>query len=158
MNAFEPFMTHSPSTSLADVLVAPASEPPPGSVSPNPFASGERREPPLTLLVGPEVPDRHGPEPDGGLERDRQRGVDPGELLDRQAEGEEIAPHPPVFLGKGQPEQTELGHLFHGAHGELPLGVPALRMGADGVVDEGPDRLLKLLLLEREIEVHEERA
>jgi hypothetical protein len=35
MNALEPLITHSPSSSRAVVRVAPASEPPPGSVSPN---------------------------------------------------------------------------------------------------------------------------
>ena len=35
MNIFEPFTTHSPSRSSAVVRVAPASEPAPGSVSPN---------------------------------------------------------------------------------------------------------------------------
>ena len=36
MNCFEPLTTHSPSTSSALVLVAPASEPEPGSVRPKP--------------------------------------------------------------------------------------------------------------------------
>ncbi len=35
MNALEPLITHSPFSSLAVVFVAPASLPPPGSVSPN---------------------------------------------------------------------------------------------------------------------------
>ena len=35
MNALVPSITHSPSSSRAVVRVAPASEPPPGSVSPN---------------------------------------------------------------------------------------------------------------------------
>jgi hypothetical protein len=35
MNAFEPLITHSSPSSRAVVRVAPASEPPPGSVSPN---------------------------------------------------------------------------------------------------------------------------
>src|SRR6266540_2884008 len=35
MNAFDPLMTHCPSSSFAVVLVAPASLPPPGSVRPN---------------------------------------------------------------------------------------------------------------------------
>jgi hypothetical protein len=35
MNIFEPLTTHSPSSSLARVRVAPASEPASGSVSPN---------------------------------------------------------------------------------------------------------------------------
>jgi len=35
MNALEPLMTQLPSRSTAVVSVAPASEPPPGSVSPN---------------------------------------------------------------------------------------------------------------------------
>ena len=35
MNAFEPLITHSSPSSLAVVRVAPASEPPPGSVRPN---------------------------------------------------------------------------------------------------------------------------
>ena len=36
MNCFAPSITHSPSSSTARVLVAPASEPDSGSVSPNP--------------------------------------------------------------------------------------------------------------------------
>ena len=43
MKALVPLITHSPSSSRAVVRVAPASEPPPGSVSPNaPSASPEQ--------------------------------------------------------------------------------------------------------------------
>ena len=54
MNIFEPSMTHSPPSSRAVVRVAPASDPAPGSVSPNaasrsPEASAGQPPPPLLV-------------------------------------------------------------------------------------------------------------
>ena len=89
MNCFEPLTTHSPSSSTALVLVAPASEPAPGSVRPKPaslLAGDERGQPGLLLLVGAVGEDRVDPEPDRGLERDAHRLVDAADLLDRQAQ------------------------------------------------------------------------
>ena len=116
MNCLEPLTTHSPSTSSARVLVAPASEPAPGSVRPNPASarpatrSGSQR---LLLLVGPEGQDRVDAQPDGGLEGDADRLVDPADLLDGDAEAGEVAvlAGAAVLLGRGEPEQPEVAHL-----------------------------------------------
>ena len=57
MKIFEPFTTHSPSRSSARVRVAPASEPAPGSVSPNAASllpRGEVGQPLPLLLLGAE--------------------------------------------------------------------------------------------------------
>ena len=65
MKIFEPLTTHSPSRSSAVVRVAPASEPAPGSVSPNAAslrAGGEVGQPLALLLLGAEEEDRHRPE------------------------------------------------------------------------------------------------
>ena len=103
MNAFEPLITHSSPSSRAVVRVAPASEPPPGSVSPNapsvsPAAS--RGSHSLLLLLGAEPVDRHRAQRDPGLQGDRHRRVDPGQLLQREAEREVVAAHAAVLLGE----------------------------------------------------------
>ena len=94
MNALAPLITHSPSSSTARVLVAPASEPASGSVRPKPASarpatrSGSQL---LLLLVGAEGQDRVDAEADAGLEGDADRLVDAAELLDRDAQRGEVA-------------------------------------------------------------------
>ena len=119
MNAFSPSITHSPvaSSSTALVRVPPASLPASGSVRPKPPSarpatrSGSQR---LALLLGAEVEDRVGAEADAGLERDGHRLVDPGELLDGDAQRREVAAAAAVLLGERDAEQPELAHRQHG--------------------------------------------
>jgi hypothetical protein len=139
MKALVPSITHWPSSRRARVRSAAASEPPPGSVSPN--------EP-------SPCPDRHGAEADRGLQGDRHRGVDPGQLLDRQTEGEVVRVHAAVAFRERQAEQAHAGHLVE--HGVVePLGaVHRLGSGRDHLLGEGPDDLAELLLLGGERELH----
>jgi len=71
------------------------------------------------LLFAAEPVHRHGAQRHGRLQRDRHRRVDRGQFLDGKAEGEDVAAHPAVLLGEGQPEQPELAHLGHDVVGEL---------------------------------------
>ena len=115
MNAFSPLITHSPaaSSSTAVVRVPPASLPASGSVRPKPpsvrpaHRSGSQR---LLLLLGAEAVDRVGAEADARLERDGHRVVDPGQLLDGDAEHREVAAAAAVLLGERDAEQPELAH------------------------------------------------
>ena len=93
MNCFAPSITHSPSSSRAGVLVAPASEPASGSVRPKAASrapAAELGQPLGLLLVGAPEVDRHRAERGVGGERDADRGVDPGQLLDRERVGEGV--------------------------------------------------------------------
>ena len=91
MKAFSPSITHSPvaASSTARVRVPPASLPASGSVSPKPpraRPATRSGQPALALLLGAEAVDRVGPEADTGLEGDGHRLVDPGQLLDGDAQ------------------------------------------------------------------------
>jgi hypothetical protein len=63
------------------------------------------------LLLRPEQVDRHRAEADAGLERDRHRGVDAGQFLDRDADVGEVRAGAAVLLGERQAEEPELAHL-----------------------------------------------
>ena len=63
-------------------------------------AGAQVGQPALALLLGAEVEDRVGAEADAGLERDRHRLVDPGELLDGHAQGGEVGAAAAVLLGE----------------------------------------------------------
>ena len=75
------------------------------------LAGGQGPQPPVVLGGGAVAPRRHGPEADGGLQGDRDQGVDPGQLLDRQAQGGVVGAHAADLLGERQPEQAHAGHL-----------------------------------------------
>ncbi len=154
MNALVPLITHSPSSSRAVVRVAPASEPPPGSVSPNAPSACPRaqpRQPLLLLLLGAEAVDRHRAERDPGLQRDRDRRVDPGQLLDGQAEREVVAAHPAVLLRERQAEQAHLAHLLDHRVRELGALVVVERRRRDDRPGEVGDGAAEgfLLVVER---------
>src|SRR6266508_4239361 len=82
MNAFDPSITHAPSSSLAVVRMDCADEPP------------------LLLLLGAEPVDGVGPQANGGFECDGHRGVRPGDLLQAQAERQEVAVQAAVAIGR----------------------------------------------------------
>src|SRR5699024_9787114 len=97
---------------------------------------GELGQPFLLLLFGAEAVDRHRAQGDSGLEGDRQRLVDPADLLDGQAQGEVVAAHAAVLLVEGQTEQPHLPHLGDEGVGELVLGIELGGHGCDFVVGE----------------------
>ncbi len=98
MKALEPSITHSSPSSRAVVRMPPGmSDPPPGSVRPKaaePLAAAQRRQPFLLLRGGAEAVDRHRAERDARLQGDGHRRVDPGQLVQGQAEGEVVTAHP----------------------------------------------------------------
>ena len=151
MNDFSPSITHSPvvvergprpraaGVAAGVGLGEPeAAERPPGA---------EVGQPALLLGRRAELVDRAGAEPDAGLQRDRQRLVGPGDLLDGHAEPGEVAAAA-VGLGERDAEQAELAHRQHGVDGERVVAVPRLGVRLDLGVDElahhGPQRLVLL--------------
>ena len=108
MNALVPLMTHSSPSRTARVRGLPASEPPPGSVSPNAASASPLHSRGSHSRFCSSLPNRKTgiePSPTAGLERDRDAAVGPGQLLDRQAQREEVAAHAAVLLGERQAEQ-----------------------------------------------------
>ena len=156
MNALDPLITHSSPSRLAVVRVAPASEPPPGSVRPNAPSfspAAKAGQPPLLLRLGAEPVNRHGAERDPGLQRDGHGGVDPGQFLQGQAQGEVVPAHAAVLLGDRQAEQAHRAHLGHDLVGELGALVELADDRGDllagKVLDGGAQRLV--LLGQREV-------
>ena len=115
MNAFSPLITHSPArlvehgrgAGAAGVAAglglgeAEAAERPAGA---------QVGQPRLLLLLGAEAVDRVGAEAHAGLEGDGHRLVDPGQLLDGDAQRGEVAAAAAVLLGERDAEQPEVAH------------------------------------------------
>ena len=128
MNAFEPSTIHSPSSNRAVVRTSAASEPAPGSVSANPPSASPRASGASQRSFCSSVPnrcDQVAGQPERRRQRDRDRLVDPPELLDREAHRDRVGVGPAVLLGERQPEQPELAHLLHDVEREAsPPGRP----------------------------------
>ena len=157
MNCLAPSTTHSPSSSLAVVRVLPASEPASGSVRPKAAslrAGGQLRHPLGLLLVrAPEV-DRHRAERGVGGHRDRHRGVDPGQLLDRERVGERVGAAAPVLLRERDAHQAELAHLRDELVGKRLGAVELLGDRRHLVAGEVAHGVAQQPLLVGEVEVH----
>ena len=135
----------------------PASEPASGSVRPNAASrlpGAELRQPLLLLLVGPPEVDRHRPERGVGGHRDRDRGVDPGQLLDRERVGERVARRRRRTPPGRDAHQPELAHLRDELVGEGLGRGRAPRRGRDLVAGEVADGVAEQALLVVEVEVH----
>ena len=127
MNCLEPLTTHSPSTSSARVLVAPASEPEPGLGQPE---AGQRAagdqvgQPGLFCSSVPKVRTGLMPSPTPASR------VMPSDWSTRPISS--IATHRLVkspsgaaeLLRGGEPEQAEVAHLLHDVGREVVLAVP----------------------------------
>ena len=150
MNAFEPSITHSSPPSLA-VVDRLRVEPPRfrERERADRLALRHRHEPAFLLFSRPVAVERVRREPDGGLERDRDRRVVPRDLLETQTERQEIAPLPADLFGERDAEQPELGHALHDLERELLAFVVAGRRGRDDLLGERPDGRLELPLLGR---------
>ena len=129
MNALDPLITHSSPTSSARVRVAPASEPPSGSVRPNaPSARPATQvgQPLVVLVVVTEPEDRVRAEPDAGRQGDPHRLIDSTHLLDRHAQRREVAAAAAPSFGEDDAEQSEIAHrpdhLGRETTGSIPLG------------------------------------
>ena len=150
MNCFAPSITHSPSSSVARVLDVAGVRAGLGLGEPEgaELASGaEIRQQPLLLLVGAEEVDRLRAERGVGAQRDRDRGVDPGQLLDRERVGERVAAAAAVLLRERDPHQAELAHLRDELVGERLGPVELLGDRRDLVAGEVADRVAQQPLL-----------
>ncbi len=116
-----------------------------------PLPRAQVGQPPAALLLGAEPVDRHRAERHPGLQRDRDRGIDPGQFLQGQAEREVVAAHAAVLLGERQAEQAELAHPGHDVVGELAALVVAADDRRDHVAGELGDGVPQVLLLRREL-------
>ena len=85
---------------------------------------------------------------------DRDRRVDPRELLDRERVRDGVAACAAVLLGDGQPHQAELAEVGNDLVRETRLAVELLRDGRDLLARELAHRVADELLLLGEVEVH----
>src|SRR5690606_5909409 len=85
---------------------------------------------------GAEGEDRHGAEPEPGLEGHCDRLVHAGELLDGDAEGEVVAALPVVLARDRKAEQAHLPHLGDDLHRQAAGGVVLVAGGGDDLVGE----------------------
>ena len=123
-----------------------------------PLARGELRQPLALLLLVAEQVDRHRPERRVRGDGDRDRRVDPRQLLDGDRVRDGVAAGAAVLLRDRQAHEAELGELRDELVGEARLAVELLgdrrhaRLGevADGAPDE--------LLLVGQLEVHESES
>ena len=140
MNCLAPSIAHSPSSRRARVRVLPASLPASGSVKPNApsfVARAQLRQPLALLLLRAKQIDRLCAQRRMRAQRDRHRGVHPGQLLHREHIGKRVPAAAAVLLGERNPHQAQraelgddliwkrlraielLGHRRHLALGEL---------------------------------------
>ena len=122
--------------------------------APERAAGAEVGQPLLALRLGAEPEDRRCAQPDGRLQRDGHRLVDPGELLDGDAQGGQVGAAAPVLLGEGDAEQAQVAHLAHGVDGERVVAVPRLGVRCDLALGEVANDLAERLLLRGELHVH----
>ena len=137
MNAFEPSTTQSPFSNRPGRMHLGRVGAGAGLGQSEPaerLAASERREPALLLLVGPEPVQQVAGEPDRRRQRDRDRLVDPPELLERETHRDRVGVGSPVRLGERQPEQPEVAHLLHHVERELLLPVGLGRPRRDDLV------------------------
>ena len=116
-----------------------------------PLPRAQLGQPPAALLLGAEPVDRHRAERHPGFQRDRDRGIDPGQFLQGQAEREVVAAHAAVLFGERQAEQAELAHPGHDVVGELAALVVAADDRRDHLAGELGDGVPQVLLLRREL-------
>src|SRR5690606_35760595 len=100
-----------------------------------------------------ETVDGHGTQRHPRLERHGHRRIDPGEFLERETQGEVVAAHTAVLLGKWQAEQAHRAHLRDDLVGELLADVEVADHGFDLGLGEVVDRLAQRFVLVVEPEV-----
>ncbi len=107
----------------------------------------------LLLLVGAEQIDRLGAEGGVCAERDRDRRVDPGQLLDAEGVGERVATATAVAFRERDPHQPELAELGDDLVGEGLGPVELLGHRRDLAAGEVADRVANQALLVGGLEV-----
>ena len=115
---------------------------------------GQVGHPLLLLLLGAEQVDRLRAERGVRAHRDRHRGVDARELLDRDRVGERVAARAAVLLGERDPHQPEVAELLHDLVREALLAVERLGDRRDLALGEVADGAADQLMVGREVEVH----
>ncbi len=113
-------------------------------------STGQLRQPFLLLRLAAEPVDGHGAQRNPGLQGDRHALVDLAQFLQRQTQGEVVAPHAAPLLRERQAEQAHLGHPGHHFVGEGVLGVVLCGHRRDHALGEVADRLGQLLVFVRE--------
>ena len=88
-------------------------------------------------------------------DRDANAGVGPRELLDHEHVGEEVGSGTAVLLGDAYAHQPKAGELREDLAREVVVAVPVGRVRLDLGPDEVACERLDLLLLGRELEVHQ---
>ena len=91
--------------------------------------------------------DRHRAQRGVGGDRDRHRGVDPRQLLDRQGVGEGVGAPAPRLLGERDSHQPQLSHLRHQLVGEALLAIELLCHRRDLLACEVAHRVAEQPLL-----------
>ncbi len=150
MNDLAPLTTHWSPSRVARVRVAPASEPAPGSVSPNaasarPATRSGRKRSFCSWL--PIAEDRVDPEADAGAQRDAHRLVDAAELLDGDDQRHEVGVRPAELLGHDEAEQAEVTHLGDELGREVAVTVPLCDVRRDLRFGEVPHHRAEVLVL-----------
>jgi hypothetical protein len=121
-----------------------------------PLTGDQVGQPGVLLLLGAVGLDRVDAQPDGRLEGDPHRLVDPAQLLDRHAQAGEVAvlAGAAVLLRSGQPEQPELAHLLHHVDREVVVAVPLRGVRRDLGVGELADAAAELFVLAGQLVAH----
>jgi hypothetical protein len=86
---------------------------------------------------------------------DTDAGVAPRELLEHDGVGEEVGARAAVLLRDADSHQAQLGEFAEELAREAMLAIPLGRVRLDLGPDEVPRERLDLLLLRRELEVHQ---
>ena len=119
------------------------------------LAARERRHEARTLLLGPEAQERQGDRARVDGNGDADAGIAARELLEDEHVGEEVGAGAAVLLRHADAHQPELGELAEDVAREVVLAVPLRRVRLDLGADELARERLDLLLLGRELEVHQ---
>ncbi len=157
MNCFAPSMTHSPSFRRGPRAGVPRVRAGVGlrqAEGSQPFARAQLRHPLALLLLGAEQVDRLRAQRGVGAQRDRDGGVDPRELLDRERVGERVAARAAVLLRERDAHQVQLAQLAHDLVREGLRAVELLGDGGDLALGEFPDGAADQLVVWGEVEVH----
>jgi hypothetical protein len=106
------------------------------------------------LRFGAERQDVPGPEPVVAGDGERERAVDPRRLLDRDRVGRHVQARTAVALGDLDPEQTELGQLWHDFARETLGFVPLASERGDALSEKLPETATKKRVMLAELEIH----
>ena len=112
------------------------------------------RKPSLLLLAGAELIDRRRAEADRRLQRDADTRVRSRDLLNRDAQREEICARAAHVLRKRQPEKAEIPHLADDVVTETMMPIELLRHRRDHLPRKVATRVTDRLLLRRQCKIH----